>query len=114
MPATHGGNTIAFIRQPAQSPNAKTLWLMDADGANPRQILAGNNLARWLFDGSRIIYQSLKNELVLYELANGRAKPISTQPDIATMPVPSADGKWIVYQSTSKDVSNVDVLKRGK
>ena len=54
------GNTIAFTRHSAQSPNAKTLWLMDPDGANPRQILEGNNLTRWLPDGSGIVYQSLK------------------------------------------------------
>ena len=43
-------------RQPAQSPNARSLWLMDADGANPRQILEGNILTRWLADGSGLLY----------------------------------------------------------
>ena len=57
------GNTIAFTRQPAQSPNAKSLWLMDTDGANPRQILEGNNLTRWLPDGSGFLYQNLKNQI---------------------------------------------------
>jgi Tol biopolymer transport system component len=102
------GNTIAFTRQPAQSPNSKTLWLMDADGANPRQIMEGNNLTRWL-NGSEILYQSLKNQIFLYELGSGRSRPISTQPDVVTMPTPSLDGKWIVYQSTGKDAGNVDV-----
>jgi eukaryotic-like serine/threonine-protein kinase len=102
------GNTIAFTRQPAQSPNSKSLWLMNTDGANPRQILEGNNLTRWLPDGSGIVYQNLKNQVLLYELGSGRSRQISTQPDIATMLTPSLDGKWIVYQSTGKDAANVD------
>ncbi|HVH29799.1 MAG TPA: protein kinase, partial [Vicinamibacterales bacterium] len=103
------GTTIAFTRQPAQSPNSKSLWFVDVDGANPRQVLEGNNLTRWLPDGSGLVYQNLKNELLLYEIANSRARPISTQPDLATMPTPSSDAKWIVYQSTGKDAGNVDV-----
>jgi Tol biopolymer transport system component len=101
------GNTIAFTRQPAQSPNSKSLWLMDADGANPRQVLEGNGLTRWL-NGSEILYQNLKNQIFLYELGSGHSRQVSTQPDIPTMLTPSLDGKWIVYQSTGKDAANVD------
>jgi Tol biopolymer transport system component len=103
------GNTIAFTRQPTESPNSKGLWLMDADGANPRQILEGNNLTRWLPDGSAIVYQTLKNQIFLYPLPNGPSRQISTQPDVVTMHTPSPDGHWIVYQATGKDVGNVDV-----
>ena len=103
------GKTIAFTRHPAQSPNAKTLWLMDPDGANPRQILEGNNLTRWLPDGSGIVYQSLNLEIFLYDLATGRSRQIPTQPDAASMPTLSPDGQWIVYQATGQDVGNVDV-----
>jgi Tol biopolymer transport system component len=103
------GNTIAFTRQPKESPNAKTLWLMNVDGANPRQILEGNNLTRWLPDGSGLIYQNLKNQIFRYDLAGGRSRQISTQPDIVSMHTPSWDGKWIAYQATGKDASNVDV-----
>jgi serine/threonine protein kinase len=103
------GNTIAFTRQPAQNPNARSLWIMDADGANPRQILEGNNLTRWLPDGSGLIYQSLKFQLFVYDVANGRSKQIPTQSDVVTMHTPSSDGQWIVYQATGKDVGNVDI-----
>ena len=103
------GKTIAFTRHPAQSPNAKTLWLMDPDGANPRQILEGNNLTRWLPDGSGIVYQSLNLEIFLYDLATGRSRQIPTQPDVVSMPTLSPDGQWIVYQATGQDVGNVDV-----
>jgi len=103
------GKTIAFTRHPAQSPNAKTLWLMDPDGANPRQILGGNNLTRWLPDGSGIVDQSLKLEIFLYDLATGRSRQFPTQPDVVTMPTRSPDGQWILYQATGQDAGNVDV-----
>ena len=103
------GKTIAFTRHSAQSPNAKTLWLMDPDGANPRQILEGNNLTRWLPDGSGIVYQSLNLEIFLYDLATGRSRQIPTRPDVVSMPTLSPDGQWIVYQATGQDVGNVDV-----
>ena len=85
---------------------------MDTDGSNPRQILEGNNLTRWLPDGSGILYQVFKNNHVaIYDLASGRLREVSTQADIATMPVLSFDGRWVVYQSTSpgKAAGNVDV-----
>jgi Tol biopolymer transport system component len=82
---------------------------MDADGANPRQILEGNNLTRWLPDGSGLVYQTLKNEAAVHDLATRSSRPIATKPDVVTMLTPSADAKWIVYQSTSKDDGNVNV-----
>jgi len=105
------GNTIAFTRQPAQAPSSKSLWLMDADGSNPRQILEGNNLTRWFPDGSRILYQAFNgNQLFVYDLASSRSRQVPTQPDIVTRPNLSADGQWIAYQSVSpgKGVGNVD------
>ena len=104
------GNTIAFTRHPALDPHVKSLWLMDADGANPRQILEGNNLTRWLPDGSGLVYQTFKNlEIFVYDLASRRSRLVATQPDVVSMPTLSPDAKWIVYQSTSKEVGNVDV-----
>ncbi len=38
-----------------QDRRASMLWLMDADGGRPRQLLEGGN-ARWSPDGSRIAY----------------------------------------------------------
>ncbi len=95
------GKTIAFTRQPAQSPNSKSLWLMDTDGANPRQILEGNNLTRWLPDGSGIVYQTLKTQMFLYHLPNGSSRQIPTQSDTVTHHALSPDGQWIVYQATA-------------
>jgi len=104
------GNTIAFTRQPAQSPNSRSLWFMDSDGANPRQILEGNNLTRWLPDGTGLVFQDLKNQVFVYELGSGRIRQASTQPDVASMISMSPDGSWIIYQATTvKDKANVDV-----
>jgi Tol biopolymer transport system component len=104
------GDTIAFTRAPAQSPTDRSLWLMDADGANPRQILEGNNLTRWLPDGSGLVYQVQKtNEAVVYDLASRRSRPITTKPEVVSQHTPSSDAKWIAYQSTSMDDGNVNV-----
>ena len=103
------GHTIAFTRHPAQSPNAKSLWLMEFDGGNPRQIVEGNNLTRWLPYGSGIIYQNLKNQVFHYDLASRHSRQIPTQSDVVTMPTPSPDGQWIIYQATGKDAGNVDI-----
>ena len=84
------------------------MWLIDSDGANPRQILEGNGLTRWLPDGSGLVYLSPKNQMLLYRLPNGTSREISAQPDVVSMPNVSADGQWIVYQATSKDAGNVD------
>jgi eukaryotic-like serine/threonine-protein kinase len=106
------GTTIAFTRQPAQSPNSKSLWLMDADGSNPRKILDGNNLTRWLPDGSGLAYYEAgsNNRLLIYDLASGKSREVSTKPDAVTMHTLSADGKWAVYQATppGRGPGNVD------
>ena len=102
--------TIAFIRQPAQSPKSTRLFLMDTDGANPRKILDGISFARWLPDGSGLLYQDAKNQVFLYELRNGQSRQVSIQPDLsATMIMPSPDGKWLAYQAGRKEAGNVDV-----
>lgn len=105
------GSTIAFTRQTVQSGVSRSLWLMDADGSNPRQILAGNNLSRWLPDGSGLIYQGPKNDLLIVDLARKQSRTIKTEPDVPSMPTPSLDGQWITYQSTApgKAAGNVDV-----
>lgn len=52
------GQRIVFSRlwiDAVQDRRASMLWLMDADGGRPRQLLEGGN-ARWSPDGSRIAY----------------------------------------------------------
>ena len=104
------GNTIAFTRQPAHSPNARTLWLMESDGANPRQILEGNNstlASRWFG-----LHVPEPQESALPLPAPNRPGPAEpTQSDVVTMPAPSPDGQWIVYQASGKDAGNVDIQR---
>ena len=107
------GNTIAFTRQPAQSPNAKSLWLMATDGANPRQILEGNNLTRWLPDGSGLVNQNHKNHDLPLRRREQPLSPHSHSAGRGDMPTPSPDAKWIVYQSTTKDVGTSMFTRSG-
>jgi Tol biopolymer transport system component len=104
------GHTISFIRHPVQSPNSKSLWLMDADGANPRKILDDSQFARWLPDGSGILYNDSKRDLLIYEFRTGQSREISVLPDSnITMPMLSPDGNWIAYQYATGANHNVDV-----
>jgi serine/threonine protein kinase len=104
------GNTICFIRDPVQSPNSKSLWLMDTDGANPRKILDDSQFARWLPDGSGILYNDFKRDLLIYEFRASQSREISVLPDSkVNMPMVSPDGKWIAYQYATRENHNVDV-----
>jgi TolB protein len=95
--------------QPAFSPDGRQIAFVSSR-AGGSEIMEGNNLTRWLPDGSGLVYQTfLKNSIFVYDLASRSSRPIATQPDVVTMPTPSPDAKWIVYQSTSKEVGNVDV-----
>ena len=104
------GNTIAFVRQPAQSPKSASLWFMDTDGANPRKILDGCYFVRWLPDGSGVLCNDGNRGIFLYELRTGHSRQVSSQSDVlGTMPMPSPDGEWIAYQAATGDNHNIDI-----
>jgi serine/threonine protein kinase len=93
------GNTIAFIRNPRETPLSRSLWLMAADGANPRKILDGVNLCRWLPDGSGFVYMAMKdNQLYVYDLASGHTRAIGTGQSNTGQFNLSPDGRWVGYQ----------------
>jgi Tol biopolymer transport system component len=88
---------------PAQSPNVNTLWPIDPDGANLRQIFDRNNLSRWLPDGSDILTRVARTSY-LYDLANTRHRQISTQPNAESMPILN----WVTGASRSLARDEVD------
>lgn len=99
------GIQIAFTRN-------NELWLMAADGANPRSLeqrVAGSNgFFVWRPDGRAIIYQSRTDKkFYSLDLASRKAHVIFAEP--STMPVValSPDGRWLVYQTTMR--GNVDI-----
>ncbi len=114
-----------ITRQPAWSPDGKKiahvkldvssseLWLMDADGANQRQLtdnysklLTKNNWAfrpTWWPDGSRLLFltEATTNDLMIWQIqADGKnPKPYVTVPDFEgglDMPAVSPDAKRLL------------------
>jgi Tol biopolymer transport system component len=65
--AAHGsysptGTTIAYLGRPGlvdEDFGARTIWLANADGSDPRRLVEGTNISwpRWSPDGTRIAYE---------------------------------------------------------
>lgn len=65
--AAHGsssptGTTIAYLARPglrSENFGARSIWLADADGSDPRRLVGGTNITwpRWSPDGTRIAYE---------------------------------------------------------
>lgn len=87
---------------------AKSICLMDFDGANERCVVqngAINLLPSWSYDGSGIYYSSYLHggpHLYLLELASGKITSISRETGLNTGAAPSPDGK-LVAATLSRD-----------
>jgi Tol biopolymer transport system component len=87
------------------------IWRMDADGANLKQLTAGNNENRnphCTADGRWVVYESTsaaKTTLWKVPFDGGEPTQLTTQP--SQKAVVSPDSKWVFYESTDapKDVS---------
>jgi serine/threonine protein kinase len=98
------GRWISFIRS---LPGRSDLWLMAADGGNPRQIVEGVNItSRWLPDGSALVF-SKNSQFFVYELATGHSRQFSQEKGFVGFFDVSPDGKWLAYQQANS--WNVDV-----
>jgi eukaryotic-like serine/threonine-protein kinase len=98
------GLSIAFIRGGA-------LWMMTADGANPRSVIEKtglNGLFSWTPDGRGLVYASPSDkQLYLFDLATRQSRRLTDEPGLMSLSAVSPDGKWVVYQSTMS--GNVDL-----
>jgi eukaryotic-like serine/threonine-protein kinase len=100
------GRSIAFCRGQGTAPSS--LWLMAADGGNPRQVAEiGLNTARWLPDGSGVVYMGKDRQYHVYELASGKSPQITQEKGVGGQPAASPDGRWLAYQF--QGIGNVDV-----
>ena len=97
------GRNISFARRPGNAPQAKTsLWLMAADGANPRLIVENASNPIWRPDGMALAYGSVidgRNQLYIFDLTTKNARRLMDEPGVVPVLVFSPDGQWLVYQS---------------
>ena len=95
------GRQIAFSRQPVSaSGDSPELWLMGADGANPRRVaqMKGAGAPVWMPDGKRILIPN-GDSLHQLDVESGRAIPIPGA-DARTLFVVDRTGRWVVFQTS--------------
>lgn len=104
------GRTIVFISDRSGMDN---VWLMDADGKNPRALTEGKDTyymsAVWTPDGKNIIVRKEDAklagippiELWMHNIYGGSGIQITSKDDInnAAGPVASSDGRYIYFSS---------------
>jgi serine/threonine protein kinase len=97
------GQSIIFERAPVGEPGNFELWLMAADGAGPRQLVAKARSGSWMPDSRGITYCSL-TDFYLYhlDLATRKSRRVTDEETRAPLHLVSNDGKWIVYQSSAQ------------
>jgi Tol biopolymer transport system component len=84
--AAHGsyspdGTTIAYLNSPGLIGvdfGARSIWLADADGGDPRRLVRGTNIAwpRWSPDGTRIAFED-DGAAYVVEVATGEVSRIT-------------------------------------
>jgi len=104
------GRLIAFRRTAAgQAPGGAGIWVMSADGANPRRLLeqSRNAFSRWLPNGRGIVLLSDDQQLTLLDLETNTSRAVTNEPHVMPVLTITPDGKLVIYQSTQS--GNVDL-----
>jgi len=105
------GRSIVFVRSNLKRSGSGEMWIMDADGANPRFIteITEANFLEWMPDGKGILYYSDgEKQLCLYDLEAKASRRITNEPGVRAGVTLSSDGKWIMFLST-KDTGSADI-----
>jgi TolB protein len=101
------GTTIAFV---SGRDGAPRVWLMDANGANPRALETGSadyvpeQAPRWSPDGGTIAFSSTRtgsSQIFIVAATGGTATQLSHETLGAFAPSWRADGKSVLYTSLS-------------
>jgi Tol biopolymer transport system component len=97
------GRSIIFQRLPVGEPGNFELWLMAADGASPRRLVEKALVGYWMPDSRGITYSSLSDSyLYHFDFATRKSRRVTDEETRAPLHTVSADGKWIVYQSSAQ------------
>ena len=92
------GGEIAFSRIAAgASEGSQTLWIMKADGTNPRRVTDFSGDMAWLPDGKAVVQRG--DTLLHLDLLSGVTTPIAGA-KVRTLLSADRAGQWLVYQSS--------------
>lgn len=105
------GQTIAFIRRPnndtqqmVMQGKGASLWLMSADGGNPRLLIENAGNPTWMPSGLALAYGSVvdgrqSQQIYIFDLATKVGRQLTNEPGVVPISTFSPDGKWLIYQS---------------
>ena len=97
------GQSIVWHRAPVGQSGKLEVWLMAADGAGPRRLLENARGPYWMPDSRGITYASMADfHLHHFDLATRKSRRVTDEETRAPLHIVSADGKWIVYQSSAQ------------
>jgi len=88
------------------NPDSVGLWMINADGTNPRLILKGmGKCARWSPDGNWIVFE-MDGQIYKARIVGDKVDSIVqlTTEGRNFFPAWSSDGRWIVYTGDSSEI----------
>jgi Tol biopolymer transport system component/serine/threonine protein kinase len=104
------GRKIAYLQ--FNAGQNQQVWIMDADGANARQLTSGpevNWSCSWLPDNDTIVFLSQKKggqELRTFSVSSGREKVLFKVPVRMGWPQVSPDGQQVAFNSATGETMN--------
>ena len=113
------GTTIAFV---SARGGVDRVWLMDADGANPRPLMTGSatfvpeGSPSWSPAGDRIVFTSVRtntSQVFVVPVAGGEVMQLSQESGGAFGPAWSADGRSVHYMAVMGGTRLVSVPHAG-
>ena len=99
------GGEIAFSRgTEAPRQGAQAVWLMNADGTNPRKLLDSSEVAAWLPDRKLLVQRG--DTVLRVDPATGATAPLAGV-KARTLLAVDRSGQWLAYQSSGGGPMNV-------
>lgn len=92
-------------RKESETNAVGELWVMAADGNNPRSLGLVGRAPAWSPDGTQLAFMSDRTgqwNIYLYDFAAGRITPLTTCDTNCRWPAWSADGQALVFNTTTK------------
>lgn len=114
------GQLIAFARgsSAARAMSAASLWVMNPDGSNPREVAkeaSMNGFFAWSADGKSLIAvdpratQPNERQFRTIDLVTGKSALLTSEPGLLGIGTESHDGSWLVMQATNPKTGDVDL-----